>query len=688
MASRIPRSHFFILIFGATMQFLYPSFLWALTALSIPVILHLFYFRRYKKVYFSNLRFLREVKEETSARNRLRNLLILIARVLAMAFIILAFAQPYIPADDSQHAGIRNVSLFVDNSFSMQSFGEDLSLFDRARQKAKEIIMGYGQEDRFQVLGHELSPSQNLWISREEAITRLEEMEFTPSVKPISVITGRQKQGFAREEGIPVAWLISDFQKSIMDVSSFDSAITHNLLPLKSVREKNVAIDSAWFDSPVQMLNQTAMLLFSIHNYTPDDADNIRVTIDIDGQERPEGSVDAKGIDIKIDTANITVMKAGWHELAIRISDFPVTFDDSYYVSFYVDENLKILSINDRVPNESISAVFANRREFILDNSTANSLQYAAFPEYDLIILNELQSVTTGLISVLNKYVQDGGKVLFIPSATGSLEQYNTLLRTLGAVPFQSYTIRERQVGKINTDAFIYNDVFIRTRPNMRLPNVKASYLQTGSGSRGQSLLSFRDGGDLITFYTPGKGAFTVIASPLDRNVSDLSLQPEVFVPLLYKLAIYTSDFRQLAYTIGQDHLISIDAALVSPEKEVMVHGPAEFIPGISSLGTRVLLDVQGQVKESGFYEVTQDGQMAASLAFNYDRKESDLTLTNDEDLPVKDHVNIWSEDENRDFTRLIEETQQGKQLWKWCVILALIFIGFEIALIRLWRFA
>ncbi|MEP6647066.1 MAG: BatA domain-containing protein, partial [Saprospiraceae bacterium] len=34
------------------MQFLYPSFLWALTALSIPIILHLFYFRRYKKVYF------------------------------------------------------------------------------------------------------------------------------------------------------------------------------------------------------------------------------------------------------------------------------------------------------------------------------------------------------------------------------------------------------------------------------------------------------------------------------------------------------------------------------------------------------------------------------------------------------------------------------------------------------------
>lgn len=673
-------------IFGATMQFLYPAFLWALTALSIPILLHLFYFRRYKKIYFSNLRFLREVKEETSARNRLRNLLILLSRILAMAFIILAFAQPYIPANDSQKAGIRNVSLFVDNSFSMQSFGQDLSLFDRGRQKAREIILGYGQEDRFQVLGHELSPSQNLWISRDEAITRLEEMDYTPSVKPLSVITGRQKQSFAREEGVPVSWLISDFQKTIMDLDQGDSSYTINLLPLQSVREKNVAIDSAWFLSPVQMLNQTSTLLFSIHNYTPEDADNIRVTIDIDGQERPEGTVDITGEAIVIDTSNITVMKAGWHELAIRISDFPVTFDDSYFVSFYVDQNLKILSINDRGPNQSVTAVFSNPEEFILDQATANNLEYSAIPEYDLIIVNELPSISTGFISVLFKYVQEGGKALFIPSASGSLEQYNALMRTMGASLMQSYTIRDRQVGKINTDAFVYKDVFIRTRPNMRLPQVKASYELSGSGSRGQSLLSFRDGGDLVTFYTPGKGAFAVITSPLDQKINDLSLQPEVFVPLLYNMAIYASDYRKLAYKIGIDQLIAIDGTTISTSGDFMITGTADFIPGVSTLGSKVLLDVQNQVKESGFYKVTHDNQIAASLAFNYDRKESDLALTDIEDLPEGEEVKLWEDDEKKDFTRLIEETQQGKQLWKWCVIIALFFIGLEIALIRLWK--
>ena len=135
------------------MQFLYPGFLWALSALAIPLVLHLFYFRRYKTIYFSNLRFLREVREETSVRNRLRNLLILLARLLALAMLVLAFAQPVLPLRERIEAGQRLVSVFVDNSYSMQSFGEELSLFDQARRKAREILLGYGADDRFQLLG-------------------------------------------------------------------------------------------------------------------------------------------------------------------------------------------------------------------------------------------------------------------------------------------------------------------------------------------------------------------------------------------------------------------------------------------------------------------------------------------------------------------------------------------------------
>src|SRR5687767_11784922 len=207
-------------------------------------------------------------------------------------------------------------------------------------------------------------------------------------------------------------------------------------------------------------------------------------------------------------------------------------------------------------------------------------------------------------------------------------------MRTMNAALLQPYTTGIRQAGKINTQAFIYNDVFIRTRPNMRLPQVKGSFSQAGSGSRGQSLLSFRDGGDMITFYTPGKGAFAVMTSPLDQKINDISLQPEVFVPLLYNMAIYKSDYRRLAYTIGEDQLVEIDGSVLSSESDFMISGPSEFIPGVSSVGSKMLLDVQGQIKEAGFYDVMHEGELISSFAFNYDRKESDLSLTSEEDLP------------------------------------------------------
>jgi len=117
------------------MLFQYPAFLFALAALAIPIIIHLFYFRRFKTVYFTNVRFLKEVKEETSARQKLRNLLVLLMRCLAVAALVFAFAQPFIPKDVEVRQGQKLVSVFVDNSFSMRAMSEDVPLLEKAKQR-------------------------------------------------------------------------------------------------------------------------------------------------------------------------------------------------------------------------------------------------------------------------------------------------------------------------------------------------------------------------------------------------------------------------------------------------------------------------------------------------------------------------------------------------------------------------
>ena len=112
------------------MRFLAPGFLFALLAIAIPIIIHLFNFRKFKKVYFSNVRFLKLVQIQTSSRQHLKDRLILASRILALTFLVFAFARPYIPNPDQKNAYQEQVvSIFIDNSYSMETLNKEIISF-------------------------------------------------------------------------------------------------------------------------------------------------------------------------------------------------------------------------------------------------------------------------------------------------------------------------------------------------------------------------------------------------------------------------------------------------------------------------------------------------------------------------------------------------------------------------------
>ncbi|WP_310590407.1 BatA domain-containing protein [Dyadobacter sp. NIV53] len=79
------------------MSFLFPSFLWGLLAISIPIAIHIFNFRRTKRVYFTNVAFLKAVETQTRSVRKIKHWLIMAARILAVASLAFAFAQPFCP---------------------------------------------------------------------------------------------------------------------------------------------------------------------------------------------------------------------------------------------------------------------------------------------------------------------------------------------------------------------------------------------------------------------------------------------------------------------------------------------------------------------------------------------------------------------------------------------------------------
>lgn len=673
------------------MQFLYPSFLWALLALAVPVIIHLFYFRRFKKVYFTNVKFLKEVKEETSSRNKLKNLLTLLMRLLALAFLVGAFAQPFIPQGSTVKTGTNGVSLYIDNSFSMNALSQDVPLITKAKDNARAIIEAYSPEDKFQILTNDFEGRHQRLLGKDDAIALLDEIETSPAVKYLDQVKNRQLQTLNSQLiDNKILYFISDFQRNITNLeTAIDTSLEYNLIPLQSVQERNVSIDSCWFDAPVPMLNQANTVYVRLTNHSDIAAENIRLSILENGQSRPLGSFEIEANSSITETFNLSIIKTGWHKMELQISDYPVQFDDSYLFAFNIEEKINVLVINENASSKYLNAAFDGIAYFEVTNQNTSRLDYAKFNEYDLIVLNDLNNYSSGLSAELSQYVQGGGNLLWFPGSSLNVTAANYLSNQLQVNNFAEKKSENRTVGSINKEEFIFNNVFQGSDQNMKLPTTTTNFSFTNFQRRGeQQLLSYRDGSSFISKYVKGDGNIYLCAAPINNEYNDLVRNAEIFVPMLYKMSISSGKKKQIAYTIGNDELIEIENNQENAEIVYKLIGKEEFIPGQITNGSKKLLDVHDNITEADFYQLRLQDDVLANYAYNYDRTESDLSCFTSNELS-SNYGNVMNIIEQKDQTNLasiVSSRDSGTVLWRWCIILVLIFLGIEALLLRFWQ--
>ncbi len=668
------------------MQFLYPGFLWGLLALAIPVIIHLFYFRRFKRIYFTNVKFLKEIKEETSSRNKLKNLLILAMRLAAVACLVFAFAQPFIPTGENVKLGEKAVSIYIDNSFSMAAEKENIPLLDLAKERAVKIVNAYGEETRFQILTADFEGRHQRLVNKEEALSMIEEIEISPAVQKLSKVINRQKQVLKGDHHI--VFILSDFQKSITDIGHWTDSLTElNLLPIQHSIAKNVSIDSAWFAAPVPILGEANKLVVKYTNHADEDVEEMNATLFKDGQEKPTGLLSIAARSSITDTIPLNILKVGIHEATLRIKDFPVQFDDSLYLSFLVKEKVRVLAINESAPDRYLQALFGGIQYFQFDNQEVARTQYQVFKDYDLILLNSVRSLSSGLIDELYKFMESGGKVLMLPGRDSDVTSYNALLSRAKARTLQAWSAQEKKVSTLNTQDFVFSDVFSSVSGNLRLPTTKAGFSFSPASSSGSlSILAYRDGSPFLYRNALGEGQLYVCASNLSTENNDLASLAEIFVPMLYRMALVKSDGGHLGYFIGKDNLVEIENQKVSGESVYRLKGASEFIPSQQGFGKKLVLDVKNQVMRAGFYDVVLGERIQERLAFNYDRQESDLSLYTEAEIrdQVKnDAVNILNFEGQEGIRDFVGEKDKGIVLWRWFLLAALLFLLAEVLIIR-----
>jgi hypothetical protein len=674
------------------MQFVHPAFLFALSALAIPIIIHLFNFRRFKRVLFTNVLFLKEVKEETSSRSKLKHLLVLLSRLLAFTFLVLAFAQPFIPLTDTQvHAGGNAVSIYLDNSFSMESNAGDLTALEEARNKAKAIVQAYG-EASFRLVTNDLEVRHRNFVSREEVLDLIDEVRVSPSVLDMSRVADLQTEAL-RSTDAPnrSAYLISDMQKQNVQLDDYkaDTGIRYFLMPIYVAGVANLFIDTAWFYSPKPLKGQTSQLIVKLSNAGAEDIEAARLTLQLNQKVKALTDANVPAGGTVLDTLSFMITETGWHKAVLEVTDYPVSFDDTYYFTFLVDDALPILIVSESTASPYLRAVFGQDPLFRLEETSVGQINYAALPGNRMIILDGLNSIPSGLSHALTEYLRRGGNVMQFIGRDATLSNLNEFLATIQVDQISPVITRDQKIEEINAAQLVFKDVFEQVPENIDLPLIRKYYpIRRQGGSLEEVLLGFKDGSSYLSHYKVGPGSFYLCGSPLENEFTDLPVHA-VFAPMLFRMAVSSEHADGLAYTIGRDEVLEIEVDQSDAEDIFKIAGNnVEFIPEYRPVGLVSLLTLHGRIRDSGYYSVKRSSEESGSwVAFNYDRDESELQYLNEDQVAqTAEEVGFGVLNASYETVgQVISDWNKGVVLWKLCIIFALMSLAAEVLLLKFW---
>lgn len=682
------------------MNFLHPELLFGLSAISIPIIIHLFNLRRYKKVYFTNVRFLKDIQQSTQAKAKLKHRLILACRILALLFIVLAFAQPYIPVKDKVvDAGNKSISIYVDNSFSMEAVNDNGSLLNNAKKMTASIVKQYASTDQFQIITNDFEARHQHFVSKDEALGLIDEINVSSTTRTLSEINTRQHELFKSQHiNNGKSYVISDFQQGMADWTKIDQDSLNevHLIPLDAPNAQNVYIDSCWFSTPVRQLNKADELNVRIRNISSKKMENNPIKLLINGKQKALSSytVEADGYtDIQL---AFTPTEAGTQSAEISITDYPVIFDDRFFISYNIKEKIALLCINGDSTSKYLNNLFEGDSSFVFTNVQEKQIDYASLSKYSLILLNSLKNISSGLSQELGRYISNGGTIAVFPHAQNDSASYNNFLGTVVNTTYQSLHSVSGKIDKINTEHFIFNDLFDKKPENINLPSV-SKYYRIGSSvkSTTENLLELENGDDFLNRYTYGKGAVYLFAVPVNMSFSNFPMHA-IFVPVIYKIAIYSSQNQaSLFQVIGNNQAIETSSDLSGEDNVFHLKNTelnVDVIPEHRNIDGKASILVNGQIKLAGNYDLFSNAnERISSIAFNYNRKESvlkygtaDGLLAEAEKLGLR-QFSVISVDEGSIQTA-VAEINMGKRYWKWCIVLALLFLAAEVLFLRFWK--
>lgn len=632
------------------MQFKYPELLWALLLLVIPIIIHLFQLRKFKKTPFTNVKLLKKVISESRKSSVIKKWLLLFTRLGLLTALVLAFAQPY-KADTIALLEKENV-FYLDNSFSMQTKNQVSTLLQGIVQ---DFIKNIPEGEKFTLLTNdkvyanvEIEDIKNelLQLAVSKNQLSLEEIKLTAATY------FKKTAGTSRN-----TILLSDFQKRMgsIPLKSSGQSNIHYIKP-RIPKQINIAIDSVYLSAPKNDIIELTAQLSSNETIetTPVSLYNGNKLI---AKTAAKFNTNKKAA-VRFSLPTNTAIKG-----KLVVSDNGLDYDNQFYFNLDTPEKIKVLSIGTK-DYDYLSRIFTGE-EFIFSNIVLKELNYGTIENYNLIILNELESIPSGLGIALKSFTDNGGHITMIPALDINIASYNQLSVGYFNTLYGEKVTQEILMNKVVFDHPLFSNVFEKSVTNFQYPKL-AQYNNLSSSS--PTALALQNN----TPFLLGINNAYFFSGSLSKENSNFKNSP-LIVPTFYNMGIASLKLPELYSTLGNDTTIEIPVTLTKDNILKLIKGTDEFIPQQRLLPKKVQLSFKQNPTTDGIFQIKNDGNTLKNISFNHDRKESELIYSNLEGIPENRlHESVPS------FFEEAQRKNNINEFWKWFAILAILFVILE----------
>lgn len=628
------------------MAFKHPQILYFLFALVIPIIIHLFQLRRFKKVAFTNVAFLKKIQTQSRKSATIKKWLLLFTRLFLLLFLILAFAQPYNKTLNAENNN-RETVVIIDNSYSMQGKSSSGTLLSASVQ---DVLQNFPENKRFSLLTCDAA----YWnVTLLDIRKNIQEITFT--AVPFSLKALQLKATNKIKSEINYVIYSASQGLSSADLSQFTKTKNAFLISNTLVNNQNISIDSVFISSKNNDF-VTLKINLKAFNYLPK---NVPLTVyngsKIAAKQTVNFTQPTAVIKIQLNNSQTN------GKVSIGDSEFP--FDNSYYFGINKPEKPTVLVIGANDKSAFLKKIYTSDEFVFITSTPENSVSY--IEKAAVIILNEVNEINTILSEKLISALSEDKNVILIPNANLISSSVNSFLSNSANLKLVDFSKTESKITSISYQHPLYKGVFEKEISNFEYPKTATNSDIKGSF---QPVLKFSNNETLLA----NKGGLYVFTSALNTENSNFNMSPLV-VPTFYNFAKLSSTHNLTQFTIGANSKIEIPVQISKDATLKMENELYSYIPSQEIKQHNVKLLFSEIPFFDGIYNVKQNTTNLYSIGFNYNRNENKYINNLEKDINLNE-ISSVSQIETGIFNN-----QLTSFFWKILLLLTLVFISIEI---------